>query len=177
MPARRAPITSHLGVVLLCVPLSTWALPDSELALWVGQSFRSDTDFDRVELVASWSLPWRWERPSGWVIESRALASVGALRARGDTSALVSLGVGANFDSPSGRWRFEAGLRPTLLEDDDYGGYQVGGRVHFTSHVGVTLQLTNNFGIGYRLSHLSNAELDRPNPGVDTQQLALVLRF
>jgi len=177
MTARRLLPAWPLACLLLTLPPDAQARGLREIGLWIGESFGSNADFERIELMVGWQLPWRWERPSGWIIESRLIGSLGTLRGEGDSGALASLGLAAVLASPSGRWQLEGGVRPTLLEDDDYDGFAVGGNFHFTSHLGLSLMLGDGFGIGYRVSHLSNADLDTPNPGVDTQQVVLELRF
>ena len=77
-------------------------------------------------------------------------------------------------------WFFEYGLHPTLLlGGTDFGGKNLGGDVHFTTHFGLGAyfgrQRKGSFLL--RFQHISNGRLNDANPGVDMVALELNYSF
>ena len=138
---------------------------------------RNDENFDQYEVYGVFELPWSWQPGAGWVIASRMTGTVGLLRASGDNGGLVSLGVGLEAFRDNSGWIFGLGIRPTLLSRSKYGREDLGGAFYFTSYVGIRYRFGEHFTLGYQFSHMSNAGISSPNPGINMNMLELGYRF
>lgn len=66
---------------------------------------------------------------------------------------------------------------PLLLTEDQYGDFDLGGNVHFATAVGVKWRVTQDWSVGYRYQHISNAGIHDPNPGLDQHLIRVARRF
>jgi hypothetical protein len=71
-------------------------------------------------------------------------------------------------------WR-SIGLRGGV--NDNRNDENLGGPVQFTSHIGVNLNFTRHFTMGYRLQHMSNGVLYDSNPGLNLHMIEVGYRF
>jgi hypothetical protein len=69
------------------------------------------------------------------------------------------------------------GCNPTYISRHRYGSQDLGGPLQFTSYIGVYWIITENFEIGYRFQHMSNAHLYDSNPGVNQHVISAGYRF
>jgi len=134
-------------------------------------------DFNQLEIVAAYRLPGSWILDSGWVLDSRLNASVGALHGGGDTAAIVTIGPGLAWVSPSQQFTVEAGISPTLVSRHEFGDADFGGIFQFTSFVGLSSRIGNQITASLRIQHMSNASIYDPNPGLDQVMLGINYRF
>jgi hypothetical protein len=133
-------------------------------------------DFIQVDVFGIYRLPWQWNWDSDWTLGTRLNASVGILTGGDDTGAVVTLGPGLELAAPGGRLRFTFGVSPTYISEDKYGKEDLGGNFHFTSYLGVNYQITDYWTLGYRFHHMSNADIEVPNPGLDIHSISLSYR-
>ena len=136
----------------------------------------TDEVFQQYELYGVFDTPWSW-RPGRWVVATRVTGTLGVLTSAGDTGGLVSLGGGFEFSPESGRFTVGLGVRPTLISREKYGNDDLGGSFHFTSYLGFNYRFGQHITLGYQFSHMSNANTDDPNPGLDMHMLELGYRF
>lgn len=73
-------------------------------------------------------------------------------------------------------WFLEAGSRPTLISEDDYGEKDLGGPLQFTSHGGIGWDF-GDFELTYRFQHMSNARIYSLNDGLNLHMFELGWRF
>lgn len=137
---------------------------------------RNEEDFTQVEAFAELELPWSWEFDNGWGIGTRLVGAIGVLTADGDSGAVFNLGPGLDIYHDSG-FTIGAGVLPTLISRTEYGREDFGGNFQFTSYAGLSYTFGEHFALGYRWSHMSNAGLSSPNPGVNMNMLVLGYRF
>jgi lipid A 3-O-deacylase len=135
-------------------------------------------DFNQLEIATAYRLPRSWMLDGGWKLESRINASGGALhRDGGGTAAIVTMGPGLAWVSPSQQYAIEAGISPTLLSKHEFGGADFGGNFQFTSFVGLNSRLGEQMSATIRVQHMSNASIYDPNPGLDQMMLGIHYRF
>jgi lipid A 3-O-deacylase len=135
-------------------------------------------NFNQLEIATAYRLPRSWMLDEGWILESRINASAGALRSHdGDTAAIVTMGPGLAWVSPSQQYTVEAGISPTLLSKHEFGGADFGGSFQFTSFVGVNARLGERIAATVRVQHMSNASIYSSNPGLDQMMLGIHYRF
>lgn len=97
-----------------------------------------------------------------------------------DTAAYVSLGPSYRFpigDAERSGVFIGLGVHPTWISDSRFEGSDLGGHIHFTSHLGIGAYLDRRRtrSLLLRYQHTSNAGLDDANPGLD--MLALTFRY
>jgi len=134
-------------------------------------------NFTQLEIATAYRLPSSWMLDDGWILESRVNASVGALDGGDETGAIVTIGPGLAWVSPSQQYAIEAGISPTLMSQHEYGGADFGGNFQFTSFVGVNARLGEQIAATVRVQHMSNASIYSPNPGLDQMMLGIHYRF
>ena len=137
---------------------------------------RNNENFQQYEVFGDFELPWSWSYDNGWSIGSRLVGSVGVVRAAGDNGALLTLGPGLDIYHDSG-FTFSLGVLPSLLSRSEYGDEDLGGAFYFTSYLGLSYRFGDHFTLGYRWSHMSNAGISSPNPGLNMNMLVLGYRF
>ena len=139
-------------------------------------SSSNEEDFTQIEAYAVYRLPWSWVS-SGWTLATELETTVGVLTAGGDRGAVISVGPGMALTNPAAWFVLRVGVNPTFLSEDIYGDEDLGGQFHFTSHISLDFGITPNLLIGYRFHHISNAGIEKQNPGVDVNFLQLSYSF
>jgi lipid A 3-O-deacylase len=135
-------------------------------------------DFNQLEIAASYRLPWTWRLDKGWILESRINASAGALHHDGgDTAAIVTIGPGLAWFSPSQQYTIEAGISPTLVSEHEFGKADFGGKFQFTSFIGLNSRLDERTAATFRVQHMSNASIYSSNPGLNQIMLGINYRL
>ncbi len=108
--------------------------------------------------------------------------TAGWLERGSDTASFISFGPTYRFDMSKrepGRWFIDFGVHPTLIGQSRLGGKNLGGKVFFTSFLGVGAYLDRQRKTSFllRYQHTSNAGFSDANPGVDMLALSLSYRF
>ena len=78
---------------------------------------------------------------------------------------------------PNESFYLELGSGPTVLSRSEFAGLEFSTRFQFGSHVGMGLLIDKAHRVGIRYSHYSNADIKKPNPGLDVVELAYTYRF
>lgn len=71
----------------------------------------------------------------------------------------------------------EIGLGLSLLSNDRLGGRELSTHFQFSEHIGLGLEFGERWFAGWRYSHYSNANIKKPNDGIDLQQVLIGMRF
>lgn len=74
-------------------------------------------------------------------------------------------------------WYMEAGIGVTLMSHTRFDDREISTRLQFGDHIGIAKTLGQDWRIGLRLSHWSNASIKRPNPGLELVQITLSRSF
>jgi hypothetical protein len=137
----------------------------------------NNEDFKQYEGFAIWKLPWFRQWDSGWTLGTYLEANAGVLRGGGECAFVGSIGPGIYFTGFKEKIDLSMGINPTIISKHKFGDEDLGGPVEFTSHIGLNLNFTRNFTIGYRLQHMSNGFLYDANPGLNLHMIELGYRF
>ncbi|MBP6019954.1 MAG: acyloxyacyl hydrolase [Burkholderiaceae bacterium] len=78
---------------------------------------------------------------------------------------------------PTDGFYVELGSGPTVMSRSEFAGRDLGTRFQFGSHLGTGLLIKKVHRIGIRYSHYSNANLKKPNPGLDLLGLTYTYQF
>lgn len=132
-------------------------------------------DFNLFEVTATYGLPWDWSLGSGWTLGTRLDTAIGALHGGGETGVVLSIGPALAVVHPGQRFALELGVSPTVLSRHEYGDADLGGKLQFTSFIGLSYRATERLEVNGRIQHLSNAGISDPNPGLD--QIILGCRY
>ena len=134
-------------------------------------------EFYQAEAFADWNLPWKTESDSGWFLQTKLTLSVGWLGGTGINAGEANLAPAVGLGRRHFPLWLEGGIGPTFITNYDFSALNFGERLQFTSFVGVNLDLTSHWRLGYRFQHMSNAGLARSNPGLNLNMLALSYAF
>ncbi len=141
--------------------------------------FNRGKNFEPVDLFLRRDLPFDWQSPGHGVrLGMRGEGAVGLLIGdNGREGMTASLGPDLVLGLFHDRLRFHAGTHLALLSRSDYGYRNFGGPFQFMNHLGLSLRVTDRLVVGYRFQHMSNADIYRSNPGLNTNMLELSLRL
>ncbi len=164
-------------VILAGSPMAACEASDGALSVRVG----SYDDYQRVELA--WESPALWShRFSGNGSRLDLVGELGAAYWHTSTSGgPASLW---QFSAvPMVRWSFESGIYleagagPTLVSSTHFAGEALSTALQFGDHIGAGVHLSSNSRIGVRFSHFSNANIKRPNPGLNLLQVLYTYQY
>ncbi len=136
-----------------------------------------DEDFQQYEIYINYALPWRWQSAAGWFLSTYLNGTAGALRGAGETGFIGSLGPSVAVGKAGIPVVLAIGVSPTVLSKSEFDDAELGGKFHFTSHLGVFFQLGQRWDLGYRFQHMSNASIKSTNPGLNMHMFQLGYRF
>lgn len=147
----------------------------------VGLRAGFNSKFQRYELA--------WTSPSVWT--HRFSGNWGRLDLVGELGAAYWHADGAR--SPSSVWQLnaipllrwtlqeryylEVGSGPTLFSRTRFADKTLSTAFQFGSHIGAGVMLSHSSSLGVRLSHFSNADIKKPNPGLDVIQVLYTYRY
>lgn len=147
-----------------------------ELVLMYGET---DGDYRRTGLGLRFG-PW-WSADWGnWKATLRPELELSHLRYSGPSSGPDSLnqagGIGL-FRVQYGQGRFrpyaEAGLGAGLFSRERLGNKDFSTHFQFSEHLGLGLGFAERVFAGWRFSHFSNANIEKPNDGIDLHQVVI----
>jgi hypothetical protein len=146
----------------------------------------NDTDMGRV--TALWNFDKKWLDNGDWLVTGFWEASLGRWRgysASGNNQTITDIGLTPVFRfqqrSPSGFAPYLEGaigfhlISPTFINADR----KFSTAFQFGDHVGVGVRFGNHqqFDLGYRFQHLSNADIKKPNQGINFNQVRFAYNF
>ena len=108
--------------------------------------------------------------------------TAGWLERGSNAASFISFGPTYQLDmnkSEPGRWFMDFGVHPTFVSQSRFGGKNLGGKVFFTSYLGIGAYLDQQrtTSLLLRYQHSSNAGLSDTNPGVDMLGLTFSYHF
>lgn len=138
---------------------------------------RNESYFRKYELFFNWYLPWAWHSKSGWTVASRLDFTGAALNGSKTTGFLGSIGPSLAVRKKGWPVALDLGVSPAFLSEDIYGEEDLSGHIQFLTHGGLTLLPIRNLAIGYEFQHVSNADIQQPNPGLNMHNIEITYRF
>lgn len=165
--------------IVLIAGLETSATADEhpwQLGVSIGTTTNTP-DFDLYGITGHRALPWVWPITSGWQFTSTVNWTLATLRSGGESGALVGAGPGVRIEHPDKPWSLDLGFDVAYISEDHYPSKDLGGNLQFVSHISLHYRFDPRWRIGYRYQHLSNADLEEPNPGLDHHILEIVATF
>lgn len=174
-----AAVTSALALTLAILAIPAGAA-DMEAHLRYGQDGgKYDGAGVGLRLGPVWSkdlLGWRTTlHPEFELTHFRYTGSAGGPSSMNQAGAIGMF----RFDRGSGNFRpyGEIGLGANLFSRDRLGEKDFSTSFQFSEHLGLGLEFGGGWFAGWRYSHYSNADIKKPNNGIDLQQILIGVHF
>lgn len=157
------------------------AAESPEIAVRVGEA---GSDYERIGLSLRlgplWSTRWgNWQAALRPELELSHFRYTGPAAAGPDS--MNQLGAIALLHLHHGEGRVrpyaEAGLGAALFSRDRLGGKDFSTRFQFSEHVGLGVEFAERWFAGLQYSHYSNADIEKPNDGLDLHQIVIGMHF
>jgi hypothetical protein len=170
------------AIVLLLAVASVgraqWYVPESVGARGgFSSTGQAAAEFKQAEGFADWNIPLKTESDSGWFLQTKLNLSAGWLGGNGINAVVGTLGPAVAFGKRRFPLSLEGGISPTVLSEYHFGSVNFGRELQFTSYLGVNVDLSRHWRVGYRYQHMSNAGFARSNPGLNLNMFALSCLF
>jgi hypothetical protein len=133
--------------------------------------------FRQAEAFVNWDLPWNWDLGSLWRLQSRFDFSAGWLGESSANAAIFEAGLTLALNRQPSPLSFEVGLAPAGLTRTDFISKDFGSPFQFITHAGVNLDLFSRLRLSYRFQHMSNADINHHNPGLNLHMFGLSYVF
>lgn len=175
-----------LALLLALAVGPAWAV--DSVSFEVGQSSGDDADTNLARLGMQWDWDASWRLGDDWLVGGYWDASVAYWRTndRREDHDLVDVGFTPMLRLQRSTQVYgalpyaEIGIGAHLLSDTDVSddkqfstGFQFGSRIG----VGVRFGERGKYDLSYSFQHVSNADIEEPNPGIDFNQLRFLYRF
>lgn len=129
------------------------------------------------QAFANWNLPWDWDLGKEWHLQSRLELSAGWLGDSDKQAAIGTIGPGVVVSRAQWPLSLEGGSSPTMLSRYRFARLDMGMDFQFTTHVGLNWDFAEHWRLGYRFEHISNADLAKPDPGLNMHLVTVSYRF
>jgi lipid A 3-O-deacylase len=133
--------------------------------------------FRQVEGFAGWNLPWKWNTRFDFNLLPRLESSAGVLDGGSEAGFVGTAGPVLELRRKFFPLSIEGGASPTFLSRYRFETKDLGGRFQFTDHIGLDWHFKENFDIGCRFQHMSNAGIYKHNPGLNLEMLTADYTF
>lgn len=149
----------------------------SNIGIRMGVDAEENISLSSYEVYGTVELGWFWDLSENLRLDLDIETALGALTGENETAVYGRIAPLARLyyaDLPV-HLVFSSG--PSFYSQDNYDDYDIGGNFHFTSSLGFNWDINEEWAIGYRFQHTSNADLDNPNPGLDMHTLNVAYTF
>ncbi|PXA04480.1 hypothetical protein DDZ13_04705 [Coraliomargarita sinensis] len=162
---------------LLAVSAHAGEFEWSDLALRVGFDAENRVDVKSYELISTLDSPWSWTISDRFEVDLGLEFGLGALDGEGETAFLGHLGPALEIEFGDFPLELIVSSGPALLSEHEFDNLDLGGSFQFMSAVGFDFEVTDEWTLGYRYLHISNAGLHDENPGMNLHALSLAYEF
>lgn len=180
-------LLATLWMIGLTGTTSAFAVDGMALELGSGSgSLGPGTSAESARVALFWDWDRRWFTEGDWWLGGQWEGTVGTIRTRSGDDSLNNAGVSFALRLwPYHPWWaharqfLEGGSGVNFFSQTHLGDKRISTSLQFGSFVGFGVRFGKNerYEIGYRQIHFSNANIKRPNPGLDFDELRLAYRF
>ena len=173
----------HLALLLIAgLGLASSSRADNGLAVELGRG--DGTDMAQVSLIRQWDR--QWFTQGNWYLTGYWEASVARWHSNSTGGKDIwDIGLTPVFrlqTKATSGWRpyVEGAIGAHLISDTHVNaGRDMGSAFQFGDHLGVGLVFgdKSQLDLGYRFQHLSNADIKKPNDGINFQQIRFAYYF
>lgn len=151
--------------------------PDA-LGVRVGASATSLNElYTQTDVLLRWELFQTSQQDYGRWLGMDLDSSIGVLAGQGNAGLVAGAGPLLRFGQGNCPLTAEVSLSPTFISKHVFDQDDFGSHLQFTTRGGVSLRLSRRTSLSYWIQHMSNAELARPNPGLNMHTLTFVVRL
>jgi hypothetical protein len=136
-----------------------------------------DAPVRHAEVFADWAFPLDFDLGHGFSFQSFAAVGLGWIGDDHRNAVMGSLGPSFRLSTDQGPVSVVFGSAPTLLSRNTLGERNLGCAFQFTSHVGLVWTMAQRCELGYRIQHMSNANISEHNPGLNSHLVTIAWRF
>jgi hypothetical protein len=133
--------------------------------------------FQQYDIFATAALPWGWYTESGWGLSPRLMGTAGVLIGAGEAGFVGAIVPLMAFGPRDSALSLDAGIGAAVLTRNKYGEQNFGGAFQIVVTFGFRVPVYRALGIGYRMQHLSDAEIYGEGRGADLHMLELTYSF
>lgn len=180
LPQCRFGLSTALAILAFTFAPFAAAAEGTGIALVVGEA---GGDYERAGLGLRFGPMWSGDW-GNWKVSLRPELELSHFRYTGASPGPDSLnqvgGIGRlHLHYGEGRLRpyAEAGLGVSLFSRDTLGGKDFGSRFQFSQHLGLGVEFAKRGFAGLQYSHYSNADIEKPNDGLDLHQIVVGAYF
>ena len=149
-----------------------------QLGFRAGFDSESHVSLFSYEVYGIADTPWSWEVARDKQLSLEIEGAIGGLSGEGETSVYARIAPQLRLDFDTLPLSLIAGPGVSVLSeeelDDDFG---LGGNFQFFTSAGFDWYLDENWTVGYRFQHISNAGIHDNNPGLNLQTLSINYTF
>ncbi len=178
MKNRHLPV---LGLVLslACSPLLAGTCDSffADAGIRIGIDAEDNVDLSSYEIFATSEPIWAWQLTDSLNLDLGIETALGALTGEGETAVYARLAPVLELSFGDFPVSLSISSGPSLYSEDTFGPRDLGGEFQFTSGIGLNWQTCENWTLGYRFQHTSNADLNEPNPGLEMHTISLSRAF
>ncbi|MFO8026779.1 MAG: acyloxyacyl hydrolase [Opitutales bacterium] len=149
----------------------------SDLGLRVGIDAENRVNMESYELVAHLDSPWSWTVDDNFEIDLGFDFGLGLLEGEGEAGLLTHIGPSIKLPIAQLPLEFALSSGPALLSEHEFDTLDLGGTFQFFSAVGFDYAITEDWMLGYRWLHISNAGLHDENPGMNLHAFSAFYAF
>ncbi len=135
-------------------------------------------NFKAVDVSANFGLPWKGKTETGWNVSSRLMTSAGIFQGEGEYALAISLIPQMVLWSEASRFSLDLGTGAALFSRHHFGVQDFGGPFEFALTLGITYQIDNKLGAGYRFLHYSDAGVNGSDTvGADLHMIEISYKY
>jgi hypothetical protein len=128
------------------------------------------------EMFSNYYLPWAWVF-GRFEVQSRLDPSLGWIGGHSQNAFVGTVGPSLQLKRRNFPIELDFGSSPTYVSTHEWGTVDVGTQLQFSSHAGLDWDITRRLRVGYRFTHMSNAGIKEPNPGINMHMLSVSVLF
>lgn len=151
--------------------------PFNTVGFRVGFDDDENVSLTSYELYETSDPQWSWDLGEKMSTGIGYEASIGALAGEGEVSAFAHFGFTLELAHDSLPITLIGSTGPSLYSEDNFGDYNIGGHIQFSSSIGLNWQICDGWALDYRFQHTSNAGLKDDNPGLNMHVLGISHNF
>ncbi len=164
------------AIAILFMPLAVAAQKTNQGG--IGLHFGYNSDYNQTSLIYETPNIWSHAFTENGRIDLNVELGASYWHASKDPDSMGQLSA-----IPIFRWwatdnfYLEAGTGLTVLSRTNFAGKELSTKFQFGSHLGLGVLISNSHRLGVRYSHYSNANIKKPNPGLDLLEVSYTYQY
>lgn len=143
----------------------------------VGIDGESTANIESYEVYGVAEAPWQWDFRNDRKLLFEFELSGGVLDAEDETAGFFKIAPQLRLQSTDHPISIVVSSGPAILSEDEFDDLDLGGNFQFVSTLGLDWQLNEDWAIGYRFQHTSNAGIYDKNHGLNMHTIGTDYRF